>query len=127
MEPIQNYLKVRQRANIATDFTGKHTVVTGMQTSNKQSHQHTALFPVLPEWAGTRKVKSNWILLKQDSEWQWHTLGHMQACTSLQTDNHAGTTLLSFLQAGCPSCHPTNSIKALKIVNKFTKVVLKQF
>jgi len=35
-------------------------------------------------------------------------------CTSLQTDNHASTPLLSFLQAGCPSCRPTNSVKALK-------------
>jgi len=26
-----------------------------------------------------------------DSEWQWHQLGHMQVCTSLQTDNHAST------------------------------------
>jgi len=50
----------------------------------------------------------------RDSEWQWHQLGHMQVCTSLQTDNHVGTPLLSFLQAGCPSCHPTNSVKALK-------------
>ena len=50
----------------------------------------------------------------RDSEWQWHQLGHMQVCTSLQTDNHAGTPPLSFLQAGCPSCHPTNSVKALK-------------
>jgi len=49
-----------------------------------------------------------------DSEWQWHQLGHMQVCTSLQTDNHASTTQLSFLQAGCPSCRPTNSVKALK-------------
>jgi len=40
--------------------------------------------------------------------------GHMQICTSLQTDNHASTSPLSFLQAGCPSCHPTNSVKALK-------------
>jgi len=24
-----------------------------------------------------------------------------------QTDNHASTPPLSFLQAGCPSCHPT--------------------
>ena len=24
-------------------------------------------------------------------EWQWHQLGRMQACTSLQTDNHAST------------------------------------
>ena len=49
-----------------------------------------------------------------DSEWQWHQLGHMQACTSLQTDNHTSTPLLSFLQAGCPCCHPTNSVKSLK-------------
>jgi len=39
----------------------------------------------------------------------------MQVCTSLQTDNHTSTPpLLCFLQAGCPSCHPTNSVKALK-------------
>ena len=50
----------------------------------------------------------------RDSEWQWHQLGHMQVCTSFQTDNHASTLPLSFLQAGCPSCHPTNSVKALK-------------
>jgi len=35
----------------------------------------------------------------RDSEWQWHPLGHMQVCTSLQTDNHASTPPLSFLQA----------------------------
>jgi len=50
----------------------------------------------------------------RDSEWQWHELGHMQVCTSLQTDNHASTPPLSFLQAGCPPCRPTNSVKALK-------------
>jgi len=44
---------------------------------------------------------------------QWHQLDHMQIiCTSLQTDNHASTT--QFLQVGCPSCHPSNSVKALK-------------
>jgi len=50
----------------------------------------------------------------RDSEWQWHQLGHMQVCTSLQADNHASTPPLSFLQAGCPSCRRTNSVKALK-------------
>jgi len=50
----------------------------------------------------------------RDSEWQWHQLGHMQVCTSLQTDNHANTSAISFLQTGCPSCRPTNSVKALK-------------
>jgi len=48
------------------------------------------------------------------SEWQWHQLGHMQVCTLLQTNNHASTPPLRFLQAGCPSCHQTNSVKALK-------------
>jgi len=50
----------------------------------------------------------------RDSEWQWHQLGHMQVCTLLQTDNHTSTPAVSFLQAGCPSCRQTNSIKALK-------------
>jgi len=54
----------------------------------------------------------------RDSEWQWHQLGHVQVCTSLQTDNHASTTPLSFLQAECSSCRPTNSVKALKAVMK---------
>jgi len=49
----------------------------------------------------------------RDSEWQWHRLGRLQVCTSLQTDNHASTRSL-FLQAGCPSCRPTNSVKTLK-------------
>jgi len=50
----------------------------------------------------------------RDGEWQWHPLGHMQVCTSLQSDNHASTARVSFLQAGCPFCRPTNSVKALK-------------
>jgi len=49
-----------------------------------------------------------------NSKWQWHLLGHMQVCPSLQSDNHASTPPLSFLQAGRPSCRPTDSVKALK-------------
>ena len=60
----------------------------------------------------------------RDSEWQWHQLGHMQVCTSLQTDNHASIPPLSFLQAGCPSCHPTNSVKALKCMTVNAECVL---
>jgi len=50
----------------------------------------------------------------RESEWQWHQLGHMHVCTSLQTDNHASNTRLCFLQTGCPSCCPANSVKALR-------------
>jgi len=50
----------------------------------------------------------------RNNEWLWYQLGHMQVCTLLQTDNHASTPPLSFLQAGCHSCRPANSVKALK-------------
>ena len=64
-----------------------------------------------------------------DSEWQWHQLGHMQVCTSLQTDNHASTPPLNFLQAGCPSCRPTNSVKALTAKANYcsVKVIVSTF
>ena len=38
------------------------------------------------------------------------------ASLHLIPDNHANIPPLSFLQAGCPSCRPTNSVKALKAV-----------
>ena len=38
-------------------------------TITAHTHTHlTALFPGLPGWAGTRKVKPIWILLKQETE-----------------------------------------------------------
>jgi len=46
----------------------------------------------------------------RDIEWHGHQLDHMQICTL----PYASTPPFSFLQARCPSCHPTSSIKALK-------------
>jgi len=128
------------------------------------SHNHTpprfaALFPGLPRWAGTRKVKPIWILLTRESmrgsgiiwtgstlththpfdgplsrttrvsryqkgkpnldftetrhsEWQWHQLGCMQVCTSLETDNHARTPPLLFFY--WPDAHPATQQTASK-------------
>jgi len=47
----------------------------------------------------------------RDSEWQWHQLGHMQVCTSLQTDNHASNPPLSFFcrPDALPAAQPTAS------------------
>jgi len=65
-----------------------------------QKHAHTHLMPLcpgLPRFASTRKVKINLDFTEaRDSEWQWHQLGHMQVCTSLQADNYASTPPLSF-------------------------------
>ena len=87
---------------------------------NTYSHTHTHI-PFNGPFSGTTQVsryqkgKTDLDSTEaRDSEWQWHQLGHMQVSTSLQTDNHANTPPLRFLQAGCPSCRPTNSVKALK-------------
>ena len=63
----------------------------------------------------------------RDSEWQWHQLGNMQASTLLQTDNHTSTPPLSFLQAGCPSCRPTNSVNLLIVIVNKTIFVVRLF
>ena len=63
-------------------------------------------------WLGGRKgirpVK-NWVVMC----WRGYSVwSEVQTC--ICPDNHASTPPLSFLQAGCPSCRPTNSIKVLK-------------
>jgi len=46
----------------------------------------------------------------RDSEWQWHQLGRMQVCTSLQTDNHDSTPPLSFYRPDAlPAAQPAVS------------------
>ena len=55
------------------------------------------------------------MVVVRDSEWQWHQLDHMQVAhlaPDRQPCQHPTTQF--FLQAGCPSCRPANSVKALK-------------
>ena len=43
----------------------------------------------------------------RDSVWQWHQLGYMQVCTSLQTDNHTSSPpLLCFFTGRVPFLPP---------------------
>jgi len=97
-------------------FKNQHTA---LKRRNTRTHAH----PFNGPFTGTTRVsryqkgKPNLDFTEaRDSEWQWHQLGHMQVCISLQADNHASTPPLSFLQAGCPSCRLNNSVKALKAV-----------
>jgi len=86
-------------------------------TINTDTHTHTfnGLLSRTTRVSWYQKGKTSLDITEaRDIEWQWHQLDHMQVCTSLQTDNHASTPPLCFLQAGCPYCRPTNSVKALK-------------
>ena len=96
------------------------------QTVYKQKNPFNGPFSRTTQVSRYQKGKTNLDFTEaRDNEWQWHQLEHMQVCTSLQTDNHARTPPLSFLQAGCSSCRPTNSVKALKasISNKVAKII----
>ena len=100
-----------------------------VRTNHTHTHTHTHTFngPLSGTTWVSRYQKGKTSLdftEARDSEWQWHQLGHVQVCTSLQTDNHASTPPLSFLQARCPSCHSTNSIKALKVHTSHDTVIV---
>jgi len=73
-----------------------------LQNTCQDTHIHlTALFRDYP------KGKTNLDFTEaRDSEWQWHQLGYMQVCTSLQSDNHASTPPLSFLTNQMPFLPP---------------------
>ena len=84
---------------------------------DQQTHPFNSPFSGTTRGSRHQKGKTNLDLTEaRDYEWQWHQMGRMQVCTSLQIDSHARTPPLSFLQAGCPSCRPTNSVKALKVL-----------
>ena len=58
--------------------------------NNPQKHTHTHTHPLNGPFSGTTRVsryqkgKTNLDFTEaRDSEWQWHQLGHVQACTSL--------------------------------------------
>jgi len=91
------------------------------------THIHTHTTVLWPSWilsgttqvswhqrGKTRKENKSGFTGARDSEWQWHQLGHMQICTLPQPCQHAAT---HFLQSRCPSCCPTDSIKALKDIS----------
>jgi len=59
----------------------------------------------------------------RDSEWQWHQLGHMQVWTSLQTDNHASTSPLSFFTGRMPFLPPNQQRQSTE--GKYTENITK--
>ena len=89
--------------------------------TTKDSNTHTHTHPFNGPMSGTTRVsryqkgKTNLDFTEaRDSEWQWHQLGTCKSAPrsrqiTMPTPQHS-----SFLQAGCPSCRPTNSVKALK-------------
>ena len=102
----QNMLHINQWCRTTQDNLGKPV------------HTHirlTAFFSGLFGWAGTRKVKPIWISLKQETvsgsgiSWAVYKSAPRSRQITMPAPHHSVV-----LQAGCPSCRPTNSVKALK-------------
>jgi len=95
-------------------------------TTTTTTHQFNGLFSRTTWVSRYLKSKTSLDLNEaRDDEllgWQGHQLDHMQTiCTSLQTENYTNTPSLQFLQAGCSSWRPTNSVKVLKDIAKLCK------
>ena len=89
-------------------------------SAHTQPHIHlTALCPGLPGWASTRKVKPVWILLKQETvsgsgiSWVVCKSAPRVRQITLPAPHHS-----VFFKAGCSSCRPTNSVRALKAIKQ---------
>jgi len=60
----------------------------------------------------------------RDSEWQWHQLGHMQVCTSLQTDKPRQHLTTQFFTGWMPLLPPNQqhqSTEGMILVSNLTK------
>ena len=138
MSRVVNFLEIQQQWKVSGHLLCRHIGLRLMTTIPSQcfasnsnrvtvarnkllTHTHTHTHPFNGPLSRTTRVsqyqkgKTNPDFTEaRDSEWQWHQLGHMQVCTSLQIDNHVSTPPLRYSQAVCP----TNSIKVLKAINK---------
>jgi len=94
------------------------------RTTHTSVLQPSGLSPGLSGWAGTRKVKPIWILLKQKtvsgSGISW------AICKSAPRPREITMPALHHpvFTGRCPSCRPTNSVKALKARTITTTTVL---
>ena len=117
---VLGLLKLRPESNLRlVDFTkfekGTRVRLHTHARTHARTHTHTHTFN--GPFSGTTQVsryqksKTNLHFTEaRDSEWQWHQLGDMQVCTSLQTDNHTSTQPLSFYRpVALPAAQPTVS------------------
>jgi len=84
---------------------------SGLVSFGSNTHPFNGPFTGTTQVSRYQKGKTNLDFAEaRDSEWQWHQLGHMQVCNSLQTDNHTSTPPLCFYRPDAlPAAQPTAS------------------
>jgi len=93
-------------------------LLLGHSVETTDTHAHTGLtvlFSGTTQVSQYQKAKPTWILLKQETasgsgiSWAICKSAPRSGQTTTPAPHHS-----VFLQAGCPSCRPTNSVKAPK-------------
>ena len=107
------YRRFRHRHFFASAYAALPSALCSLPWYDTHTHTHTFNGPLAGTtgWAGTRKVKPIWILLEQETvsghgiSWAICKSAPRSKQITMPEPHH------SVLQAGCPSCRPTNSVK----------------
>jgi len=93
--------------------------LTEIQDAKTTAHHNhfKALFPGPPGWAGARRELLDFMVQGKINSGR-HT-DHPAGRHSIRTNQCPPLPSPHFLQPGCPSCRPTNSVRALKAVGAF--------
>jgi len=91
------------RGSSSKTFTGRYPSVQPARPTVTHTHPFNGPLSRTTQVSWYQKGKTNLDFTgARDSERQWYHLGHMQVCISLQTDNHARTSLLKFFTGQMP-------------------------
>ena len=123
--PITQLLSAKCSSGVLTPNQQRRSTegITAATTTTTTVLQLSGFCPELPGWAGTRKVKPIWIYILSGSGISWvicKSTPHPRQITTPASHHSV------FLQASCPSCHPsdpTNSIKSLKVTHTCTTIL----
>ena len=95
------------QANVTTPPSSTNSAVSSSHDSKNNTQTFNGPLSGTTQVSRYQKGKTNLDFIgARDSEWQWHQLGHMQICPSLQTNNHASTPPLSFFRGRMPFLPP---------------------
>ena len=102
------YLVTKKFLGFSGTFQHPRSIFPGIAAGNIMAYCNAVALTVLQQPFNGLFSRTTWVSRYQkgktyldftaarDSEWQWHQLGRMQVCTSLQTDSHASTPPMFF-------------------------------
>ena len=99
------------------------SLLTKFTTNYYYYNCFTTLCPGLSRWVSTRRINhSGFCWSRHDGVAVASAEPYASYLHFASEDNHASTSSVRFLRAGCPSWRTTNSIKALNRINRIFKM-----